>query len=163
MTNKKPMRPYVDLVPFLLLCLVVSLVGGWVTSSSVDTWYPSLQKPVFNPPDWVFAPVWTTLFLMIAIAGWRVWRQRHTTTIRMAMAVYLAQLVLNLAWSVLFFGIQRVDLAALEIFVLLAAILWNIRLFWPIERLAAYLLLPYALWVGYAALLTVSIWRLNAG
>ena len=86
---------------FVALCLAISALSGWVTAQSVVTWYRTLQKPVFNPPDWMFAPVWTLLYLMIALAGWRVWRTRGLAGARAGMAAYAAQLALNLAWSFL--------------------------------------------------------------
>ena len=94
----------IGLVAFVALYLGISAIGGWITAESVGTWYRTLQKPVFNPPDWVFAPVWTALYLMIAGAGWRVWRSHGMAGVRFAMAAYAVQLALNLAWSFLFFG-----------------------------------------------------------
>ncbi len=154
---------YRSLGVFLLIVLAVSIIGGVATSGSVDTWYKTLQKPAFTPPDWLFAPVWSLLYIMIAIAGWRIWRQRHAHAITGAMSVYAAQLVLNLGWSLLFFGLQRPDLAGIGIILLLFTIALNIRLFFPIDRSAAYLLLPYLAWVGFASALNIAIWRLNSG
>jgi tryptophan-rich sensory protein len=166
-TQKHKVKPhdstpaYLQLAAFLLICLLISALGGWVTAGSVDSWYPTLQKPAFNPPDWVFAPVWTILFILIAVSGWRVWRRRRNTYGSLALSAYALQLSLNLLWSVLFFGLRRVDLAAAEIVALLLAILLNIWLFLRIDRPAAYLLVPYALWVAFAAALNFSIWTLN--
>lgn len=156
----KPGRDILGLVVFVVLCLVVSGIGGAVTATSVGTWYQTLEKPPFNPPDWVFAPVWTTLYVLMAIAGWRVWRAR-TKAGRRALAVFAIQLGLNLAWSFLFFGFQQIGLALVEVAVLLLAILATMALFWRIDRLAGALFLPYLLWVGYATLLNASLWRLN--
>ncbi len=146
---------------FVALCLAISAIGGWVTADSVGTWYRTLQKPVFNPPDWVFAPVWTLLYLMIALAGWRVWRSRGLAGARAAMAAYAAQLALNLAWSFLFFGGRMIGIALVEIVLLLAAIVVNAVLFWRIDRLAGWLLAPYAAWVAFACMLNFALWRLN--
>lgn len=151
----------ISLTGFVVICAAISAIGGLVTAGSVDTWYPTLVKPAFNPPDWVFAPVWTLLYLVIAIAGWRAWRHRADTPTTTALSVYALQLLLNLTWSVLFFGLQRIDLAAIEIVVLLLSIAANIRLFARIDRVAALLLAPYLLWVGFATLLTWRIWQLN--
>ena len=153
-------RDILGLVVFLAICLVVSGLGGAITATSVGTWYQTLEKPGFNPPDWVFAPVWTTLYVLMAIAGWRVWRRRTAAGWR-ALAVFAVQLALNLAWSFLFFGLQRIDLALAEIVILLFAILANTVVFWRIDRVAGALFVPYLLWVAYATLLTAALWRLN--
>ena len=146
---------------FVALCLAISALGGWVTAASVGTWYRTLHKPAFNPPDWVFAPVWTALYLMIALAGWRVWRSRGLAGARAAMAAYAAQLALNLTWSLLFFGGRMIGPALLEIMLLLAAIGVNAVLFWRTDRLAGWLLVPYAAWVAFACMLNFALWRLN--
>jgi len=154
-------RDLLGLAAFVLLCLAVSGVGAWVTATSVGGWYQALAKPAFNPPDRVFAPVWTALYLMIAVAGWRVWRLRGLAGARGAMTVYALQLALNLCWSFVFFGAQAIGAALAEIVVLFAAIVVTARLFWRIDRAAALLLAPYAAWVAFAAVLNAALWRLN--
>ena len=146
---------------FLVLCLAISAIGGWVTADSVGTWYRTLQKPIFNPPDWVFAPVWTLLYLMIALAGWRVWRRVGLSGARAGIVAYWAQLALNLAWSFLFFGGRLIGIALAEILLLLVVIGVNAVLFWRIDRLAGWLLVPYAAWVAFACVLNLALWRLN--
>ncbi|MEP6658170.1 MAG: TspO/MBR family protein [Betaproteobacteria bacterium] len=146
---------------FVALCLAVSAIGGWVTADGVGSWYRALQKPAFNPPDWVFAPVWTLLYLMIAVAGWRVWRSHGLAGARAGMATYATQLALNLAWSFLFFGGHMIGIALAEIVLLLAAIGVNAVLFWRVDRVAGGLLLPYAAWVAFAGVLNFALWRLN--
>jgi tryptophan-rich sensory protein len=146
---------------FLVLCLAISAIGGWITAQSVGTWYQTLQKPVFNPPDWLFAPVWTLLYLMIALAGWRVWRRVGLSGARAGMVAYSAQLALNLAWSFLFFGGRMIGVALAEIMLLLAVICVNAALFWRIDRVAGWLLVPYAAWVAFACVLNLALWRLN--
>ena len=146
---------------FLALCLAISAIGAWVTAGSVGTWYRTLQKPDFNPPDWVFGPVWTLLYLMIAVAGWRVWRRTGLAGTRAGMAAYSAQLALNLTWSVVFFGGRMIGTAFVEIVLLLAAIGVNAVLFWRADRLAGWLLAPYAAWVAFACGLNFALWRLN--
>lgn len=146
---------------FLALCLAISAIGGWVTANSVGTWYRTLQKPVFSPPDWVFAPVWIVLYLMIALAGWRVWRRVGFSGARAGMVAYSAQLALNLAWSFLFFGGRLIGIALAEILLLLVAIGVNAVLFWRTDRLAGWLLVPYAAWVAFACVLNFALWRLN--
>jgi benzodiazapine receptor len=146
---------------FVVLCLAISAIGGWITAKSVGTWYQTLQKPVFNPPDWVFAPVWTMLYLMIAVAGWRVWRRVGLSGARAGMVAYSAQLALNLAWSFLFFGGRMIGFALAEIMLLLTVICANAVLFWRIDRVAGWLLVPYAAWVAFACALNFALWGLN--
>ncbi|OEJ69484.1 TspO/MBR family protein [Magnetovibrio blakemorei] len=158
--NLSRRRDILGLVAFIIGCLVVSGIGGIITATSVGSWYLSLEKPPFNPPNWVFAPVWTTIYVFMAVAGWRVWRRNHVTRHR-ALMVFGVQLGLNLTWSFLFFGLQRIDLAMIEIFVLLIAIVTSTVLFWRIDRLAGTLFVPYVLWVSFATLLNGSLWVLN--
>ena len=146
---------------FVALSLAISAIGAWVTAGSVGTWYRMLHRPDFNPPDWVFAPVWTLLYLMIALAGWRVWRSAGLAGARAGMAAYAAQLALNLAWSLLFFGGRMIGVALAEIVLLLAVICVNAVLFWRTDRLAGWLLAPYAAWVAFACVLNFALWRLN--
>jgi tryptophan-rich sensory protein len=154
-------RETLGLAVFLALCLGVSAIGGAITSTSVGTWYQALQKPFFNPPDWIFAPVWTFLYILMAIAGWRVWRSPPSEMRRTALIVFTAQLGLNLIWSVLFFGLQRIDLALIEIVFLLGAIGINTLLFWRIEPRAGAMFVPYLFWVAYATALNGSLWLMN--
>lgn len=154
-------RDLLGLVGFLVLCLVVSAIGGAVTATSVGTWYQTLQKPSFNPADWVFAPVWTVLYILMAIAGWRIWRLRRTRASRIALLVFALQLGLNLAWSFIFFGFQMIGLALAEILILLFAIMVTTVLFWRIDRVAGLLFVPYLAWVAYATLLNGALWVLN--
>ena len=158
----KSSRDLLGLVGFVAICLLFSSIGGAITATSVGTWYQALQKPPFNPPDWVFAPVWAMLYLLMAIAGWRVWRRVQFKLRWQALIVFAVQLGLNLAWSYLFFGLQRIDLAMIEIIILLFTIIANTILFWWIDRLAGMLFVPYVLWVMYAMLLNGSLWLLNS-
>ncbi len=156
-----------DLPRFLgavLLPLAAGGVGGVATSKSVATWYPTLKKPAFNPPDWIFGPVWTTLYLLMGIAHYLVVREQAEPRLsRPARLFYWLQLALNSLWSVLFFG-RRSPLAALvEIIFLWVAIVLTIVTFARISRTAALLLLPYLLWVSFAAFLNAAIWQLNSG
>ena len=153
-------RDAVVLLGFVALCLAVAAAGGAVTASSVGTWYAGLAKPSFNPPNWVFGPVWTALYLMMAFAGWRVWRRRGGDA-RLALGAWALQLALNLCWSLLFFGARLIGAALVEIAVLFAAIVATALLFWRIDRVAGALLVPYAAWVAFAALLNAALWRLN--
>jgi tryptophan-rich sensory protein len=150
------------LVGFLALCLVVGAVGGLVTSSSLGSWYPELRKPSFNPPNGVFGPVWTTLYVLMAIAAWRVFRRRDSGRLRSTgLALWGVQLALNLGWSCLFFGLRSPAAALAEIVVLLAAIAATASVFWRVDRPAGILLVPYLAWVAFASALNFEIWRLN--
>lgn len=149
------------LLAFLVICLAVLAAGGAATASSVGTWYQALQKPPFNPPDWLFAPVWTALYVMMAVAGWRVWRAHGLRGARPAVALFGTQLALNLAWSFVFFGYRLIGAALLEIVVLLMAIVATTILFWKHDRLAGMLFVPYAGWVAFATILNFALWQLN--
>lgn len=153
-----------SLVAFLVFfgeTVFVYVVSGIVTATSVSTWYQTLQKPYFNPPDWVFAPVWSLLFLMIAIAGWMAWRRAKFYQRRLVVLVFTTQLALNCLWSILFFGLQWVGAALIEIVLLWMSILWAMYVFWPFERRATILFAPYACWVTFAIALNAAIWYLN--
>jgi len=154
-------RDYLLLAGFIALCAAVSAAGGAVTASSVGGWYQTLAKPPFNPPDWLFGPVWTVLYLFIAIAGWRLWRGEPKAARRTALALYFAQLAVNLAWSFLFFGAQMIGAAFIDIAVLVLLIGVCIVLFRRVDRWAALLFVPYGLWVAFATVLNGSLWLLN--
>ena len=150
----------------LLIALAVPLavggLAGYATSSGVATWYPTLAKPSFNPPAWVFGPVWTVLYLMMGVAAYLVWRiGTGTAGVRLALAVFLLQLVLNGLWSLLFFGLRSPGLALVDIALLWVAIGAAVWLFWRVVPAAGLLLLPYWAWVSFAAVLNGSIWSLN--
>lgn len=149
------------LAGFVTLVLATAWIGSSVTLPVIPTWYASLTKPSFTPPNWVFGPVWTTLYLMMAYAAWRVWRTANGSR-GAALAVFAIQLALNLAWSLLFFGAKQVGLALLDIVVLLMAIVATMAAFARVERVASWLLAPYFAWVAYASALNFAIWRLNA-
>ncbi len=149
------------LAGFLVLCLAVSGLGGLATSSSVGTWYQGLEKPPFNPPDWIFAPVWTTLYVLMAIAGWRVWRLPGSSDRKHALVAFGIQLVLNLLWSFLFFGLRNIGLGLVEIAILLCAIIVTTILFWRLDRPAGVLFLPYVAWVAFASYLNAALWLIN--
>ncbi len=144
------------LAAFILLVVVGGGAIGTLTAPGV--WYAGLEKPPFNPPNWLFAPVWFVLYVMIGIAGWRVWRAHHDTP---AMVVWWVQLALNFLWSPAFFAAQNIDLALAVIAALLLTIVTFIALTWRRDRTAALLFLPYAAWVSFATLLNGAIWWLN--
>lgn len=155
------MKNALALIAFLLLCYGVAAGGSVFTAASVRDWYPTLVKPSWNPPSWVFGPVWTLLYTMMAVAAWLVWKRRGEAPVGLALGVFGVQLALNFAWSLLFFGLHRPDLALLDIALLWLSILATIILFWRPSTLAGALLIPYLLWVTFASALNYAIWQLN--
>ncbi len=153
---------WAGLIVSVTVCFAVAALGSLYTNPSIDNWYAALAKPSWNPPNWIFGPVWTVLYLMMAIAGWLVWRRRGSITgAAFPLAVFAIQLLLNALWSYLFFGLHRPGLAFAEIVLLWAAILATLLAFRRVIPLAGWLLLPYLLWVTFAAFLNFTIWRLN--
>jgi len=143
---------------------VASLAAGWIGSRfTPGAWYKALARPTWTPPSAVFAPVWTVLYVLMAVAAWLVWRRAGFTGARMALWLFIVQLVLNALWSYLFFGAHRADLAFFEIVVLWAVILITVVLFWREVQLAGLLMLPYLAWVGFASFLNFALWQMNRG
>jgi benzodiazapine receptor len=152
----------VKLIAAILVCQITGFIGSFFTIPSIPTWYASIQKPAFTPPNWVFAPVWTTLFLLMGISLYLIWEKGlERKELKFAVSVFVIQLALNVIWSVLFFGLQSPFLAFVEIVFLWIAILVNIIVFYRISKLAGGLLVPYILWVSVAAYLNYSVWILN--
>ncbi len=149
------------LVLFVVACIAISGLGALFTAGSVQQWYPALQKPVWTPPSWLFGPVWTILYLMMAVAAWLVWRRRKSVHVKGALGLFFIQLAINAAWSPLFFGLQNPLAGLLNIALLWAAILATLIAFRRISSTAAALLVPYWLWVSYASALNFAIWNLN--
>jgi len=156
-------RPWVIWIVFVVICFGAAAVGGWFTDSSVKTWYPTLQRPACTPPSWVFGPVWSVLYLLMATAAWLVWRERQVHDVRLALGLFFGQLLLSVAWSFIFFGLQRPGLALVEILILLMAIILTTMSFSQCSRSAFWLMTPYLGWVGYATYLNLGFWRLNRG
>jgi len=144
-------------------CFAIAAIGSAFTASSVKTWYPNLLKPVGTPPPWVFGPVWSILYLVMAVAAWLVWRQRTHADVRFTLALFMAQLILNGVWSLVFFGLRRPGAALAEIIILLAGIVITAVSFAAFSRLAFWLMTPYCAWVVYASYLNFGIWHLNKG
>ncbi len=151
----------------LLVAVAISesagIIGSIFTISAIPTWYASLQKPVFNPPNWIFGPVWTTLYLLMGIAAFLMWTRKDATSAQQknALTVFGFQLLLNTLWSFVFFGTHSLFAALIIIVALWATILWTIVVFYRISRPATYLLIPYILWVTFACYLNYAIWTLN--
>ena len=155
------MRQVIGLIVALAACYAAAAVGGIFTSSSVGSWYQTLEKPPFNPPSWVFGPVWTVLYGMMAVAVWLVWRNAAPGQARLPITLFAIQLVLNVAWSLLFFGLRQPGWAFAELCLLWLAIGATLLTFWPVSRPAAWLMVPYLLWVSFAGVLNLNIWLLN--
>jgi len=144
---------------FLLATLAVGASASLFTEPSIPTWYAGLNHPAIAPPNYVFAPVWTTLYLIMAVAAWRVWRKTGLKSVE--MAAFALQLVLNFAWSAIFFGLHRIGAALAEILTLDLAVVATIVLFFRRDRWAGVMLLPYLGWIGFASVLTDAFRRLN--
>lgn len=154
--KKAQRRP---LLFFLIATLGTGAAASLFTTPAIPTWYASLHRPAFTPPNWVFAPVWTALYILMAFAAWRTWKKTGLRSPE--MAVFAVQLALNLGWSVLFFGLHRIGAALIEIAVLDVAILATAILFFRCDRLAGFLLAPYLAWTLFATVLTQTLGQLN--
>ncbi len=153
------MKKYLSLIVCLAIPFGIAFMGSAVTTPAITGWYASLNKPFFSPPNWVFAPVWTALFLLMGISSYLVWRKEKK--IGAPLKIYGVQLVLNFFWSYLFFGLRRPDLAFAEIIVLWIFIALTIKSFYKVNKLAAYFLLPYIIWVSFASALNFFVFSLN--
>ena len=158
------MNKFTKIVIALIVCLMVGYSASLVTKSSIETWYSTIEKPSFNPPNWVFMPVWTVLYIFMAVAAGLVWDKikEQNETVKTALGFFLIQLTLNAIWSYLFFGLKNPMLALIEIALLLLMIYETYVKFVKINKIAGYLLVPYLIWVSYAAVLNASIWWLNS-
>jgi translocator protein len=157
-------RSWPVLVGLIVLCVGTGAIAGLSTSRSVTDWYPSLIKPAWNPPAWLFGPVWTVLYITMAVAAWLVWQPApRPRAVRVALTLFFVQLVLNGAWSLIFFGARALGPALAEILLMLFVIALTARAFFRESRLAGALMLPYLAWVGFATFLNFTIWRLNRG
>ncbi|PSQ51490.1 MAG: TspO protein [Bacteroidetes bacterium QH_10_64_37] len=146
----------------VLLCEAVGLLAGWATQTSVATWYPTLTKPSFTPPNWVFAPVWTLLYALMGLSAFLVWRcGLHRVRVQSALTAFGVQLVLNAGWSFAFFGARSPALGLVVILFLWGTLAWTLDRFFRIRSAAGWLLAPYLAWVTYALALNVAIWALN--
>lgn len=145
----------------IIICQLAGIAGALFTTPSIKGWYQSLNKPSFNPPNWIFGPVWTLLYLLMGISLYLVWNQKNNPKIKTALIFFAIQLMLNSLWSIIFFSLHLPSLAFLEIIILLIFIILTIIKFLPISKTAAYLLIPYFLWVSFASILNLAIFKLN--
>jgi len=146
----------------LLITLSIGTVAGFVTTPQISNWYSTLNKPSFNPPDWIFGPVWTVLYILIAIAAYLIWEKRANRAVyNHARTIYFIQLLLNFSWSIVFFGLHQILQALIIIGLLFISIMINIVVFKRMSKAAAWLLAPYLIWVAFAGLLNFNIFILN--
>jgi len=156
------MKKIIKLFLSLGLCLSAGFIGAIFTRQSVSTWYQTINKPSFNPPNWIFSPVWTTLFILMGISLFLVWQKGLSEkNIRVALLIFLIQLIFNTMWSLVFFGLKSPFLGFLVIVILWFLILLTILKFFKISKIAGWLLVPYILWVSFASILNFYIWILN--
>jgi len=149
------------LVVSIILCQLAGFLGSLFTTPAIPTWYATLRKPFFTPPNWIFSPVWISLFLLMGISLFLVWRRQDHPKVKTALIFFFVQLILNILWSAAFFGLRSPLLGLIDIVLLWIAILLTTQHFLKVSRMAGFLLLPYLLWVGFAALLNFSLWILN--
>jgi tryptophan-rich sensory protein len=155
------LKHLLGLIVLLIVCFAAAGIGGAVTTPKIPTWYTTLAKPSWNPPNWIFGPVWSTLYFCMAVAAWLVWRRDGFGQARMPLALFAVQLGLNVLWSCIFFSLERPGLAFAEVLILWAAIAATMMTFWNRSRLAGILFVPYLAWVSFASALNFVIWRLN--
>jgi translocator protein len=153
---------YIKLAVAILMSLVAGVIGSTATVTGINSWYADLVKPFFNPPNWIFGPVWTMLYILMGISLYLVWQKGlKKSFIKNSFILFIINLILNSFWSVSFFGMQNPALAFMVIIVLWLVILMLIIRFYKINKAASYLLIPYILWVSFASVLNFSIWQLN--
>lgn len=164
MNNRKPgkLKSAGVLITFILICFGVAWIGAQVSPGIASSeWYDQLNKPDWNPPGWLFGPVWTALYTMMAFAAWRIWGLLGFAGGKKELSFFGLQLFLNGLWSQLFFNAQNPGLAFIEILILLAAIIWTTILFYRKDNIAGWLMIPYILWVAFATVLNATIWLIN--
>lgn len=158
----KKLSDVVKLIVCVGICLLVGVIGSFFTTPSIPTWYAGLVKPVFNPPNWVFGPVWTALYIMMGVSAWLVLKKcKEDQNAKAALVIFGIQLLLNGIWSPVFFGLKSALGGLIVIVVLLIMIAKTILVFWRISKTSALLLVPYILWVAFATVLNFYLWRLN--
>jgi tryptophan-rich sensory protein len=151
----------IKLVASVILCQIAGFLGSLFTTPAIPTWYATLKKPFFTPPNWIFSPVWISLFILMGISLFFVWRRQGHPQLKKALIFFFVQLILNVLWSLAFFGLRLPLLGFIDIILLWIAILLTILHFLKVSKFAGVLLIPYLLWVGFATLLNLSLWILN--
>jgi tryptophan-rich sensory protein len=153
-------RSYLTLAVFVAGCLAIGFLGSFATSSSLQTWYPGIRKPFLNPPNWVFAPVWSVLYICMAVAGWRLWHVASPLRFRLR-TLFICQLAFNAIWSPIFFGSRNPLAGLVDILLLWSVLLSLTRTALREDRPSGFLLMPYLFWVSFATYLNAGIWWLN--
>lgn len=160
--KNKTLRGIIKLIISIVICQLAGFFGSLFTRPAIPTWYTTLSKPTFTPPNWVFSPVWITLFVLMGISAFLVWNKGlDYKGVKKALTIFIIQLILNTFWSLAFFGLKSPLFGFLVIIILWVAILFTISNFFKVTKTAGILLIPYILWVSFAAALNFSIWRLN--
>ncbi|MCX8202360.1 MAG: tryptophan-rich sensory protein [Candidatus Micrarchaeota archaeon] len=155
------MENYLKLVIAILIPFCAGAVGSYFTFPEIDSWYQLLAKPSFNPPNWIFGPVWSFLYLLIGISFYLIWKEKEISKNLSIYKYFFIQLVLNTSWSLVFFGLKNIFFALLLIIVLWFSILLTILSFYKVSRISAYLLIPYLIWVSFATILNYYVYILN--
>ena len=153
-----------SILPFLISILIVfsfGFIGSFFTTSSITNWYAFINKPLFSPPNWIFGPVWTLLYILMGVSAFLIWQKRDNLKTKPALIFYGIQLILNALWSIIFFGMHNPGLALLEIVILWLFILITLIKFYKINKTAGLLFIPYLAWVSFASILNYAIWMLN--
>ena len=157
-------KKYQSLALILLATYVISLPASIITIPSVVTWYVDIVKPNFNPPNWVFGPVWTTLYALMSVAVWNVWNDLKKIKVYYAkkiIFIYFVHLLVGASWSFVFFGMHQIGFAVFIIVAILSFVIYLMKIYWPISKVSFYLMTPYLMWSSYALILNISIWKLN--
>ena len=155
---------YKILILTLFLTYLISVPAGLVTGASVSTWYKTIVRPSFSPPNWIFAPVWTTLYALMSFAVWNVWKElriNNQSSANYILVIYYIHLLIGASWSFVFFGFHQIGYAACVIVLILLFIIWLMKLYFAVSKLSFYLMLPYLLWSSFALILNITIWKLN--
>ena len=154
-------KDIIKLVASIFLCQLAGFIGSLFTTPAISTWYETLRKPFFTPPNWIFGPVWISLYVLMGISLFVVWRRNDHPEFKTALIFFFVQLIFNILWSMSFFGLRSPLLGLIDIILLWIAILLTIQNFLKVSRIAGLLLFPYFLWVSFAALLNLFLWMMN--
>ncbi|MDC0163218.1 tryptophan-rich sensory protein [Candidatus Pelagibacter sp.] len=157
--NIKTSNKFVYLALFIFLSYFMSWWGGYITDYFKEPWYSTIIKPSFNPPDWVFAPIWMSLYLLIGYASWLMWSSRNKT--QKILNIYFIHLIFNASWTVTFFAFHQILVSLIIVGLIIFFVVWLIKLYYPINKISAYLMLPYLSWLCFAFVLNYSIFALN--
>ena len=157
--NTKTSNKIVFLALFLFLSYFMSWWGGYITDYFKEPWYSTIIKPSFNPPDWVFAPIWISLYLLIGYASWLMWSSKNNT--QKILNIYFIHLIFNASWTITFFAFHQILVSLIIVGLIIFFVVWLIRLYYPINKISAYLMLPYLSWLCFAFVLNYSIFTLN--